>query len=104
MMSMAWFVVAAVFFASGGLAMKWSEGLTRLLPSLGVFGCFAAGAACQAVGMRTVEMGSAYVLVLGLEAVVAAALATLVLGEPLTAGKVGAIVLILVGITWLERS
>lgn len=103
-MSIALFLVAAVLYAVGGLAMKWSEGLTQPGPSVGVFTCFLAGAACQAIGMKRTEMGPAYLLVLGLEAVVAAALATAVLGERLSAGKVSAMVLIVIGIALLERS
>ncbi len=98
------FLVASLLFASGGLAMKYSVGLTRLAPSLAVFGCFAAGAACQALGMRQTEMGSAYVTVLGLEAVVAVVLAAAVLGERLNGQKVGAMVVIVAGIAWLHRS
>jgi multidrug transporter EmrE-like cation transporter len=49
-------------------------------------------------------MGSAYVTVLGLEAVVAVVLSALVLGERVNGQKVGAMVVIVTAIVWLERS
>ncbi len=54
--------------------MKASEGLTKPGPSVLLFALFSAAAACQAIGMRNAEMGSSYVLVLGLEAIAAVAL------------------------------
>lgn len=98
------FVLAAFLFATGGLCMKYSEGLTRLQPSLGVFLCFCAGAACQTMGMRRREMGPAYVLVLGLEAIAAVGLGVFVLGERMNGSKLAAMVLILVGMAILERA
>lgn len=83
--------------------MKASAGLTRMAPSAAVFILFCAGAACQALGMRRMEMGIAYILVLGLEAVAAFALSFLVLGERVTISKVGALLLIVGGIALLER-
>ena len=94
---------AALLFSLGGLFMKLSVGLTRLVPSLGIFVCFACGAALQALAMRRAEMGSTYVLVLGLEAVVAFTLGSLFLHERITAEKVAALILIVMGIVLLER-
>ncbi len=83
--------------------MKASAGLTRLGPSVAVFALFCAGAACQTIGMRRTEMGVAYISVLGLEALAAFALSSLVLGERVTISKVGALLLIVGGIALLER-
>jgi multidrug transporter EmrE-like cation transporter len=97
-------VVASVLFACGGLCMKYSEGLAKLGPSVGVFVLFGIGAACQAVAMKRNDMGVAYLFVLGLEAVFAFVLSVAVLGEKATLGRAGAVVLIVSGIVWLERS
>ena len=96
--------LAAILYSIGGLCMKYSEGLTRLWPSIGIFACFVSGAGCQALGMKQREMGSVYLLVLGLEAVVAVALGALILGERLTLGKVCAMALVVVGVALLERT
>lgn len=103
-MYIALLVAASVLFACGGLLMKYSLGLTRAAPSIGVFVLFCAGAACQAVAMKRGEMSVVYVFVLGLEAVAAVLLGTAILGERLSIQKGCAMVLILAGIVWLDRA
>lgn len=83
--------------------MKYSAGLTRAAPSIAVFLLFCAGAACQAIAMKRAEMGIVYVLVLGLEAVVAFLLSIAILGERATVSRGCAVALIIAGIAWLER-
>jgi len=84
--------------------MKQSDGLTRLYPSLIVFLLFCAGAACQAIAMRRNEMGTIYILVLGLEAVAAFALSIFLAGEKPTTAKIAALLLIVAGIILLKRT
>lgn len=102
-MSFVLLAIAALLFSFGGLAMKASAGLTHTASSVAVFVLFCAGAACQALGMRRTEMGVAYISVLGLEALTAFALSSLVLGEKVTVPKIGALLLIVGGIALLER-
>ena len=97
-------VLASALFACGGLFMKYSEGLSKLAPSIAVFALFAVGAACQAVAMKRSDMGVAYIFVLGSEAILAFALSVAVLGERATPLRIGALVLIVLGIAMLERS
>ena len=97
------FILAALLFATGGLCMKYSEGLTKWVPSLAVFACFCTGAALQAVGMRRREMAASYTLVLGLEALAAVGLGFAVLGERITTSKLFAIAVVLGGMIWLEK-
>lgn len=96
-------ILAAMAFATGGVAMKYSDGLTRLWPSLMVFVLFSAGAALQALAMRHAPMGTTYVVVLGLEAVLASALGAWLFAEALTAPRLLAIALIVTGIVILKR-
>jgi small multidrug resistance pump/quaternary ammonium compound-resistance protein SugE len=95
--------LAAVAFAVGGVFMKWSQGLTVLWPSVLLFVCFGAGAACQALAMRTAEMGRVYLAVLGAESILAFLLSVVLLREAATLEKVGAVALITVGILLLHR-
>jgi multidrug transporter EmrE-like cation transporter len=97
-------ILASLLFATGGLFMKLSLGLTRLTPSLFVFLFFCAGAACQAIAMRRADMGVAYVFVLGLEAVAAFLISVFALNESATVSRVAAVVLIVAGIVLLERT
>ena len=96
-------ILAAFLFAGGGLFMKASDGLTKLMPSIAVFVFFCAGAACQTVAMKRGEMSAIYVLVLGLEAVTAFILGVVVLGEKASLTKLCALALIVGGIALLER-
>ncbi len=95
--------VAALLFAAGGLFMKASNGLTVLAPSAAVFLLFCAGAACQALAMKRGEMSAIYVVVLGMEAIAAFSLGTLILGEKASFTKLCALILIVGGIGLLER-
>jgi len=94
---------AALLFAVGGLFMKYSDGMTKLVPAITVLLLFCCGAACQALAMKHAEMGPVYILVLGLEAVTAFVLSLAVLGERASIGRICAVVLILAGIALLER-
>jgi multidrug transporter EmrE-like cation transporter len=63
--------LAAIMYVSGGAFMKYSQGLTRALPTVGLTVLFSAGALIQARAMRHEELGTSYILVLGLEALLA---------------------------------
>lgn len=95
-------LAAAIFFTAGGVAMKASAGMTRLTPTLLFFFCFAVGAAFQALALRFAELGVAYVVVLGLEAVFAVALGALVFSEPMSALKCGGVIAVVLGIVLLH--
>jgi small multidrug resistance pump len=62
--------VAAIFFAVGGLFMKLSVGLTHPLYSAMIFVCFAGGAVLQTLVISKTDLGSTYISILGLEALV----------------------------------
>ena len=97
-------VLASLLFATGGLFMKLSAGLTKLVPSVLIFVCFCAGAVCQAIAMKRSDMGVVYVFVLGLEAVAAFAISVVALHENAGTTRVVAVLMILGGIVLLERS
>src|SRR5581483_4048914 len=97
-------IVASLLFATGGLFMKLSFGLTKLTPSILVFLFFCAGAACQAIAMKRADMGVAYVFVLGLEAVAAFLISIFALNESASFSRIFAVLLIVSGIALLERT
>ncbi len=97
-------VFAAVAFAIGGLCMKFSVGLTKFWPAACVFVLFCTGAGLQGLAMRRAELGVAYILVLGVEAVFALTLSVFVLGENCPPARLGAAALILLGIIWLRAT
>ncbi|MFN0105501.1 MAG: DMT family transporter [Bryobacteraceae bacterium] len=96
-------LIAALCFTAGGVCMKYSEGLTRLTPSVVLGILFLAGAGFQALAMRREEMSVAYVFVLGLESVLAFFFGVLFFGETVTVTRIVAVILIALGIALLHR-
>lgn len=97
-------ILAAACFATGGLFMKKAAGVSNLLPTAAFALLFLAGAALQSVGMRRLDMGVAYIAVLGLEAALAVFLSVAVLHESYSAPRIFAVVLILAGVVLLRKS
>ncbi len=97
-------LVAALAYATGGVMMKRSDGFRNLGPSVLVFVCFAVGATVQTFALERQQLGSGYVIVLGLEAVAALVLGARLYKEPLDATKLVAAALVVVGIVLLRRS
>ena len=98
----AFYAVAAALYVTGGAFMKYSNGLTKLFPALALVGCFVAGALLQAWTMKHDALGPSYVVVLGMEALLAVLAGKVVFGEPLSAQLFGGVVLVVVGITLLR--
>jgi multidrug resistance protein EbrB len=94
--------IAAIMYVAGGALMKYSQGLTQVLPTLGLTALFSTGALIQARAMRYEQLGSSYVLVLGLEALLATILGTLLFSEQLSGRAVAGITLVVVGIVLLR--
>jgi small multidrug resistance pump/quaternary ammonium compound-resistance protein SugE len=97
-----WALAAAIAFTAGGVFMKYSNGLTRLGPSVAMFVLFAGGAAAQAMAMRRTEMSATYIFVLGLESVLAFGLGVAVFSESATPVRLLAVALVTAGILLLR--
>jgi multidrug transporter EmrE-like cation transporter len=95
-------LLASIAFTFGGVCMKYSDGLTKFVPSVLLFLLFAFGAACQAIAMRNSEMAVAYIFVLGLESLFAFALGVVVFGEAANFVRILAVGFITLGIVLLH--
>lgn len=103
---MAWI---ALFFAGAleivwAFAMKQSDGFTRLVPSIITILGLIGSAGLLATAMRSLPLGTAYVVWVGIGAVGAFVLGVLVLGEQAGALRVSAALLIVVGVVLLKVS
>jgi len=78
--------------------MKYSEGLTRPVPTVLLFVLFCAGAAAQTLAMRNQQMGATY-----LESVAAFALGVLIFSDSAGPVRILAVLLITAGIVLLRR-
>jgi multidrug transporter EmrE-like cation transporter len=95
-------LLAAISFTIGGIYMKFSQGLTELIPSLLVYFFFILGASLQALAMRDTSLGMTYVIVLGCEAVLALLFGVLLFKENYSLFKLLGVSLIVTGITFLR--
>lgn len=102
MPTLVYILSSAVAFAAGGVFMKYADGLTRLWPTVGLYACFTVGATLQTLALKRADLGVAYIVVLGLEAVLAFGLGVALFHEPASATRMLAVVLIVAGIAILR--
>jgi quaternary ammonium compound-resistance protein SugE len=100
----AFYAVAAALYVAGGTFMKYSQGLTRLLPSLALVMLFSAGALLQAWAMKHEALGPSYVVVLGLEALLAVVAGSVIFTEPVTVKIFCGVALVVLGIILLRMA
>ena len=95
-------VGAALSFTVGGIFMKLAEGLTRPWPTAALLAFFALGACLQTLAMRNEELGVTYIVILGVEALLAFAFGAFFFSESVTALRVAGIAAICAGIVALR--
>jgi multidrug transporter EmrE-like cation transporter len=95
-------VLAALLFTVGGVFMKLSEGLTRFWPTVLVFALFISGAALQTLAMKREELAVTYVLVVGLESILAFLFGVLLFSESCTPRRIAGVFLVAGGIISLR--
>lgn len=103
---MAWvsIVIAGVLETGFAVALKSSEGFSRLLPSA-LFVVFAAGSfTLLSIGLRSLPVGPAYAVWTGIGAVGTAIYGMAVLGESVQTLKLVSIALVVAGVVGLTLS
>jgi multidrug transporter EmrE-like cation transporter len=96
------YALAAALYVTGGVFMKYSAGLTRWLPGLALVALFSAGALMQAWAMKREPLGSSYVVVLGLEALLAVLAGYFLFAEQMTIRMASGVVLVVLGMILLR--
>lgn len=101
---MAWFMlfVAGLFEIGWAIGLKYTEGFSRLTPSLLTLASMAASMALLGLALKTLPIGTAYAVWTGIGAVGTALLGIALLGEPATALRLMCIGLIVAGIVGLK--
>lgn len=102
MMPMILVVIAGVLEVVWATAMKSSQGFTRLWPSVLTIGAMIVSFALLAVAMRSLPLGVAYPVWVGIGAIGSALAGTALHAERLTTGQWLSIVLIAAGIVGLK--
>ena len=101
---MAWFylLIAGLLEVAWAIGLKYTEGFTRLVPSLWTIASMAVSLAFLGLALKTLPVGTAYAVWTGIGAVGTAALGIYLFGEPATAARLASMGLIVAGIVGLK--
>jgi quaternary ammonium compound-resistance protein SugE len=97
-----WLLIAGVLEVAWAIGLKYTDGWTRLWPSIATLALLATSMYCLAVAARTLPIGTAYAVWTGIGAAGTAVLGMLLLGEPRTAWRLTSLALILLGVAGLK--
>lgn len=101
-MSWLMLVIAGLFEVGWAVGLKYTEGFTRLWPSLGTAAAMIISLALLGVAMKALPMGTAYAVWVGVGAVGTVILGILLLGEPANAMRLISVGFIIAGIVGLK--
>ncbi len=103
---MAWtlIVVAGFFEIVWATLLKFTDGFTRLWPSIGTVLAMGISMVCMSFALRTIPMGTAYVVWTGIGAVGTVILGIVLFHEPRNVVRLLCIGMIIAGIVGLKLS
>jgi quaternary ammonium compound-resistance protein SugE len=101
---MAWLTlfVAGLFEVGWAIGLKYTQGFTRLLPSVFTLASMAVSVGLLGLALKTLPVGTAYAVWTGIGTVGTAILGIALLGEPAGALRMACIGLIVAGIVGLK--
>ena len=101
---MSWFILllAGLFEVGWAIGLKYTEGFTRLWPTLGTVAAMAVSLSLLGIAMKSLPVGTAYAIWVGVGAVGTALLGIVLLHEPANAGRLLSLGLIVAGIVGLK--
>ena len=101
---MAWIIlfVAGLMEIGWAVGLKYTDGFTRLVPSVLTLGCMVASILLLGLALKTLPVGTGYAVWTGIGTVGTALLGIALFGEPATAVRLACIGLIVAGIFGLK--
>ena len=101
---MAWTVlfIAGLFETGWAIGLKYTDGFTRLWPSVGTVIAMIVSVVLLGWSMRTLPVGTAYAVWTGIGAVGTVLLGLVLFDEPATVARLGCVALIVAGIVGLK--
>ncbi|MBA3624420.1 MAG: quaternary ammonium compound efflux SMR transporter SugE [Methylibium sp.] len=101
---MAWvlLVLAGLFEIGWAIGLKYTEGFTRLWPSVGTIAAMIVSLGLLGIAMKSLPVGTAYAVWVGVGAVGTAILGIVLFGESANAGRLVSLGLIMLGIVGLK--
>jgi quaternary ammonium compound-resistance protein SugE len=101
-MSWVYLFVAGLFEVAWAIGLKYTNGFTRLWPTLFTIVSILISLGLLGLALKTLPVGTAYAIWTGIGAVGTAILGIYLLGDPATAGRLVCIGLIVAGIVGLK--
>jgi quaternary ammonium compound-resistance protein SugE len=101
---MAWFILllAGMLEIGWAVGLKYTEGFTRLLPSVATIASMVGSLALLGLALRSLPLGTAYAIWTGIGTVGTVVFGILALGESATPIRLACIVMIVAGIVGLK--
>jgi quaternary ammonium compound-resistance protein SugE len=101
---MAWvyLILAGLFEVAWAISLKYSQGFTRLWPSVATVVSMAISLGLLGVALRSLPIGTAYAVWTGIGAVGAVLLGIVLFGESANAGRLACVAMIVAGIVGLK--
>ena len=101
---MAWLLllIAGLLEVGWAVGLKYTEGFSRLVPSVLTLLCMTASVGMLGLALKTLPMGTAYAVWTGIGAVGTAILGIVLFGDPAGAARIACIGLIVAGIVGLK--
>jgi quaternary ammonium compound-resistance protein SugE len=94
--------IAGLLEVGWAVGLKYTDGFTRLWPTVGTAVALVGSMALLGVAVRTLPLGSAYAIWTGIGTVGTAILGIVLFHEPISAMRLGCIALIVTGIIGLR--
>jgi quaternary ammonium compound-resistance protein SugE len=103
---MAWIllIIAGILEAGWAIGLKYTDGFTKLVPSVLTIIGIVVSLVLLSIAARTLPIGTAYAVWVGIGAAGAVILGIVLLGEPLTAARLAFLALLLVAIVGLKTT
>jgi quaternary ammonium compound-resistance protein SugE len=95
-------LVAGLFEIGWAIGLKYTDGFSRLWPSLGTIAAMILSLAFLGLALKSLPVGTAYAVWTGIGAVGTVILGIVLFAEPATALRLGCVGLILAGIIGLK--
>ncbi|WP_426238105.1 quaternary ammonium compound efflux SMR transporter SugE [Pararhizobium sp. DWP1-1-3] len=101
---MAWVILflAGILEIGWAIGLKYTEGFTKLLPTVLTGASMVASVVLLGIAVRTLPLGTAYAVWTGIGTVGTVILGIVLFAEPATAVRIGCIALIIAGIAGLK--
>jgi quaternary ammonium compound-resistance protein SugE len=95
-------ILAGLFEIGWAIGLKYTDGFTRLWPSVGTLLAMIVSIGLLALAMKSIPVGTAYAIWVGIGAIGTVILGIVLLGEPANALRITSLALIVAGVIGLK--